>query len=139
MGDNMVVRQEPIAAAPPKQRSAGIPLIEVALAAASAYDAAGTSPFVSAGPLESLPLPVSGMKPQRFDAQFSAILDLAAELCAKTDAGSLLLMLEGPTDWDRLREHAGDLQIVIAADTAEELAGADQAGLATIILNMAEA
>src|SRR2546421_4468923 len=138
MGDNMVVRQEPIAAAPPKQRSAGIPLIEVALAAASAYDAAGTSPFVSAGPLESLPLPTSGMKPQRFDAQFAAILDLAAKLCAKTDAGSLLVMLEGPTDWDKLHDKAGELQVVVAADTAEELAGADEAGLATIVLNMAD-
>ena len=63
------------------------------------------------------------MKPQRFDAQFAAILDLAAELSAKTDAGSLLVMLEGPTDWEQLRQHAGELEIVIAADTAEELAG----------------
>src|SRR5205085_4252957 len=63
---------------------------------------------------------------------------LAADLCAKTDAGSLLVMLEGPTDWEQLKERAGDLQVVIAADTAQELDGAGEAGLATIILNMAD-
>ena len=51
---------------------------------------------------------------------------LAANLCAQTDASSLLVMLEGPTDWEQLREHAQDLQIVIAADTVEELAGANR-------------
>ena len=78
------------------------------------------------------------MKPQRFDDQFAALLDLAARLCAEADAGSLLVMLEGPTDWKQLRQHAGNVQIVIAADTAEELDGAAEAGLATIILNMAD-
>src|SRR5262245_36149960 len=138
MGANMVLRQEPIAAAMPKQRIARIPRIEVALAAASAYDAADASPISSAGPLVSLPLPTSGMKPQRFDVQFAAILDLAARLCATTDASSLLVMLEGPTEWDKLRARAGELQVVVAADTAEELAGAEEAGLATLVLNMAD-
>src|SRR3954467_10809464 len=137
MGTSMVQRQEPIAVAPRKQRTARIPPIEVALSALAAYDAADASPLASAGPLDTLPLPVSGMKPQRFDAQFAAILDLAAKLCAKTDAGSLLVMLEGPTDWDKLRDKAGGLQVVVSADTAEELAGADEAGLSTIVLNMA--
>jgi diadenylate cyclase len=138
MGIHMVPRQEPIAVAPRKQRTARIPPIEVALSALAAYDAADASPLPSTGPLDTLPLPVSGMKPQRFDAQFAAILDLAAKLCAKTDAGSLLVMLEGPTDWDKLRDKAGELQVVVAADTAEELAGADEAGLSTIVLNMAD-
>src|SRR5688572_21278656 len=47
-------------------------------------------------------------------------------------------MLEGPTEWHRLRASVGDLKVVVAADTAEELAGADKEGLATIILNMAD-
>jgi diadenylate cyclase len=80
-----------------------------------------------------------GMKPQRFDEQFAGIIDLAVQLCAQTEAGSLLVMLEGPTDWERLRERAGELRVVVAADTADELAGADEAKLATIILNMADA
>jgi DNA integrity scanning protein DisA with diadenylate cyclase activity len=78
------------------------------------------------------------MKIQRFDAQFAALIELAARLARETEAGSLLVMLEGPTEWDQLHKTVGDLKVVVAADTAEELAGADEAGLATIILNMAD-
>jgi DNA integrity scanning protein DisA with diadenylate cyclase activity len=75
---------------------------------------------------------------QRFDSQFAVLIDLAARLGRATEAGSLLVMLERPTDWQALRETAGDLQLVAAADTAAELEGAEEAGLATIILNMAD-
>jgi DNA integrity scanning protein DisA with diadenylate cyclase activity len=78
------------------------------------------------------------MRIQRFDAQFAALIDLAARMCDATDASSLLVMLEGPTDWELLRDSVGQLRVVVAADTAEELAGADQAGLATVVLNMAD-
>ena len=47
-----------------------------------------------------------------------------AALCADADAHSLLVMLEGPTDWEQLQARTGDLRVVVAADTAEELAGA---------------
>jgi DNA integrity scanning protein DisA with diadenylate cyclase activity len=76
------------------------------------------------------------MKTQRFDERFAAIIDLAAKLCAQTDAASLLVMLEGPTDWQQLRERSGDLQVVVAADRPEDLDGAADAALDTIILNM---
>jgi DNA integrity scanning protein DisA with diadenylate cyclase activity len=79
------------------------------------------------------------MKIQRFDTQFSALIDLAARLCKQTESGSLLVMLEGPTDWDLLKKRAEGAQVVVAADTPEELAGADAAGIATIVLNMADA
>jgi len=136
---------KPIAAELPKQqvragRGGQNGSIAVALSAPTAYDAADVlSTRLLSGQFEPDRKPQAGMKPQRFDAQFAAILDLAANLCAQTDASSLLVMLEGPTDWEQLREHAHDLQIVIAADTVEELAGAEQAGLATIVLNMADA
>src|SRR5207249_11999421 len=129
---NMQLRQEPIAAASTKQRTARNPRIEVALSGASAYDAADAAALRALQLSASLDAPASRMKPQRFDAQFAAIVDLAAKLCAKTDAGSLLVMLEGPTDWEQLHDRAGDLQVVVAADTAEELAGAEEAKLATI-------
>lgn len=79
------------------------------------------------------------MKPQRFEGQFASIIDLAGKLCAETDAHSLLVMLEGPTDWALLQERAGELRVVVAADHAEELAGAEEAGIPTIVLNMADA
>jgi DNA integrity scanning protein DisA with diadenylate cyclase activity len=122
-----------------KQRTGRIPASAVALSAATAYDAADVLSLDSA-PGVSVPdcQTVLGMKIQRFDEQFASIIDLAARLCAQTDASSLLVMLEGPTDWKQLRQRVGPLQIVIAADTADELAGADEAGLGTIVLNMAE-
>ena len=78
------------------------------------------------------------MKPQRFDAQFSALIEMAARLCRQLRASSLLVMLEGPTDWEQLQTSVGELRVVVAPDTAEELARADEAGLATIVLNMAD-
>jgi DNA integrity scanning protein DisA with diadenylate cyclase activity len=78
------------------------------------------------------------MKPQRFEGQFASIVDLAARLGAENDASSLLVMLEGPTDWEKLQAAAGELRVVVAADHAEELAGADEAGIPTIVLNMAD-
>ena len=83
----------------PQQREGGNSPSAVARSKGSAYDAADApvdrprfapSPVLRAAPL--------GMKPQRFDKQFAALLDLAARLCADTEAGSLLVMLEGPTD-----------------------------------------
>ena len=76
------------------------------------------------------------MKFHRFDKQFSAAVDMAVEFCRQTGAGAILLMLEGPTDWPQLAKRADGLQVVIAADTLEELDGAPAAGFATILLNM---
>jgi diadenylate cyclase len=78
------------------------------------------------------------MKQHRFDAQFSAIIELAGQFCRLTEANALLLMLEGPTDWLELKRRVGELKIVVAADTDEELAGAEEAGLAVIKLGMAD-
>ena len=76
------------------------------------------------------------MKLHRFDSEFSSVIDLAAQLCRQTDAGAILLMLEGPTDWAELARRTAGLRIVVAADTVDELAGAEELGLATITLAM---
>ena len=100
-----------------------------ALAAALAVASSNCRPTV---PLELPP----GMKLHRFDGEFSAVIDLAARLCRQTDAGAMLLMLEGPTDWAELCKRTEGLRIVIAADTGEELTGAEELGLSTIVLSM---
>lgn len=73
-----------------------------------------------------------------FDAQFGALIDLAARLSRETEAGSLLLMLERRIDWQELRRRLDGLKVVVAADTDDDLAGAADAGLATIVLNMTD-
>lgn len=78
-----------------------------------------------------------GMKHLRFENQFAALVELAVKLCRQTEAGAILLMMEGQTDWPALAAATEGLQTVVAADTAEELAGAEEAGLSTVILGMA--
>jgi DNA integrity scanning protein DisA with diadenylate cyclase activity len=77
-----------------------------------------------------------GPQVQRFDQQFTAIVELASALGRQAEAGALLLMLEGQADWAQLVALSNGLKVVVAADTAELLAGAEDAGLATIVLGM---
>jgi DNA integrity scanning protein DisA with diadenylate cyclase activity len=79
------------------------------------------------------------MKPQPYDGDLTGYVDLALELCRMTEAGALLVMLSGPTDWEQLKEAADSVRIVVAADTEEELEGAADAGLGTITVGMEDA
>lgn len=76
------------------------------------------------------------MKQQRFNEQFAAIYDLAVSLSKLADADALLVMLDGPTDWEELSKRAGREKILAAADSEEALEGAADAGLATVVLEM---
>ena len=79
------------------------------------------------------------MKPHKFDDQFSTIYDLAIQLSAAADADALLVMLDGPTDWNKLRELAGDEKILVCADHEDAITGDTEAGLSAVILNMGDA
>lgn len=76
------------------------------------------------------------MKPQKFVEQFEQFYDFAVQICRTVSADALLVMLDGPTEWEQLQARAGETKVLVAADTAEELAGAKEAGLDTVILNM---
>ena len=76
------------------------------------------------------------MKPQKFDEQFATIYELAVRLCESVDADALMVFLEAPTDWGELRNRAGDEKILVAADSSDQLEGADEAGLQTIVHEM---
>ena len=78
------------------------------------------------------------MKPVKIDDQLSDFLDLAAKLCQEREASALLVLLPGPTDWEELKNRLNGLKVVVTADLEEELAGAAEAGLDTIVLNMPE-
>jgi len=79
------------------------------------------------------------MKPQKFNDQFATVYDLAVRLSAIDDVDALLVMLDGPTDWNALRERANNEKIIVVADLKEELTGAEEAGLQTVVLGMDEA
>lgn len=79
------------------------------------------------------------MKPQRFTSQFATFLQMAVGFCASCKTEALLLLLEGPADWDKLKESVGGVRLIVAADTAEELAGAAEDGVTHLVLGMREA
>ena len=70
--------------------------------------------------------------------QFQNIIDLAAQLAEVVAADALLILLEGPTDWQQLREATTGQRVVLAADYPLELDGAAAAGFPLVVLNMPE-
>ena len=64
---------------------------------------------------------------QKFTEQFQNLFDLSAKLSRSVDADALLILLEGPTDWQRLKTLAGEEKILIAADFEPQVAGAAEA------------
>ena len=76
------------------------------------------------------------MKPIKLTEQFQTLFDGAVKLSDAVDADALLLLVDAPTDWDRLKKLSDREKIVIAADTAEQVEGAGAAGLPTVLLDM---
>jgi DNA integrity scanning protein DisA with diadenylate cyclase activity len=79
------------------------------------------------------------VKTNRFTEQFQTIFDAAAKLSQSAGADALLLLVEGPIDWERLKTRSGDKKLLIAADFPQQIDGASAAGLATVLLKMPEA
>jgi diadenylate cyclase len=78
------------------------------------------------------------MKSQKFTGEFETIANLAVQLAKATRADALLVLLDGPTDWQRLKGVDSELTILVAADTAEQLTGAKEAGVPSVVLDMAD-
>lgn len=78
------------------------------------------------------------MSALRFTEQFKTLLNLALGLRESSSAEAILLLLDGPSDWARLKSLAGDAKIIVAADSAEHLAGAKEAGMSCLVLDMAK-
>lgn len=78
------------------------------------------------------------MEPLRFSESFKTLYNLAIRLAESAEADAVLLLLEGPADWPRLKKLAGTQKVLVAADTAEELEGAKETGLEAVCLNMAD-
>jgi diadenylate cyclase len=77
-----------------------------------------------------------GMKWLRFTEQFKTLYSLALRLTESAGAEAILLLLDGPADFQRLKKMAGDEKVLVAADAAEQLKGAGEAGLAAVRLDM---
>ncbi len=78
------------------------------------------------------------MKSIKFNDKLAVYVDLALRLAEAEQASAILMMLTGPTEWEELRERIGPMPLILAADKPEELAGASEFGLQTVVLNMPE-
>jgi DNA integrity scanning protein DisA with diadenylate cyclase activity len=81
----------------------------------------------------------SRLKATRFTEQFLSFFDLAVKLSHGVEADALMLLLEGPCDWERLKALAGDQKLLIAADVPAQIEGASEQGLRTVLLNSPDA
>lgn len=77
------------------------------------------------------------MSAHKVTKQFTTILTAAGALVAETDADALLVLLDGTTDWQRLRQSipATVTKVIVATDDASDLHGAAEAGLIPLTLN----
>ena len=79
------------------------------------------------------------MNPLRFTDRFKTLFTLAIQLSESSEADAVLLLLESSvSDWSRLDKLAGEQRLLVAADTPQQLDGAEQAGLDTVLLDMAD-
>lgn len=77
------------------------------------------------------------MKPQKFTDQFAKMVELGVRVSKAVEADALLLLLEGPSDWQRLKELTDGEKLMVAADIAEQVRGATESQIPSVVLNMA--
>lgn len=78
------------------------------------------------------------MKLHRFSGLFATLFDAAVVVAGRESANAVLVSLDGPTNWEELRNRGGDVKLIVVADRPEKLEGAQQAGLHQVVLDMEE-
>jgi DNA integrity scanning protein DisA with diadenylate cyclase activity len=72
--------------------------------------------------------------------QFDTLCVLAARLCQAVQAEALLVLVDRSVDWAQLKKSVGPgIKILVVGDMEEQLRGADEANLDTVVLSMPEA
>ncbi len=73
----------------------------------------------------------------KLSKQIILVLESASKLAIETEADAVLLLLDGTTDWGRLRETipAEIRKVIVAADHKDDLDGASDVGLIPLVLN----
>jgi DNA integrity scanning protein DisA with diadenylate cyclase activity len=74
----------------------------------------------------------------KFTEQFQAMCTLAVQVAKAEEADALLLLVDGPTDWQRVRKIAGKQKVIVAANEADQVVGAADAELHIVLLAMGD-
>jgi len=75
----------------------------------------------------------------RFTDQLKALLSIAARLRKEIQAEALVVLLEGTADFAKLKSLVGETKLIAAADTADQLKGASEAGVLSVRIDMPNA
>jgi DNA integrity scanning protein DisA with diadenylate cyclase activity len=76
------------------------------------------------------------MTPLRFTDRFKTLFSLSIRLLETLEADAVLLLLDGPADWARLKKLADEAKVLVVVDSAEQAAAAKEAGLESVVLDM---
>lgn len=81
------------------------------------------------------------MATQRYTKHTAAIIKMSVEMAVKLSADAILILLDGATDWKKLRNSvAGSpVPVIVALDLPSDLEGAAEAGLKPLPLNKEKA
>lgn len=77
------------------------------------------------------------MKAQKFTEQFEALLKLATELAQRHADATVMVLLEGPTDWTKLRTSTKGVKTIVAAESPQILEGSEELELVPLAVDMA--
>lgn len=78
-------------------------------------------------------------KPQRLSERAAVVYEYAARLATAVEADALLALVDGPTDWAGLRQAAQGHRVLVVGEVPDDLAGATEAGLVSLLLEMPDA
>jgi len=78
------------------------------------------------------------MKTQKITSHFARFFAVAVSLAESTKADALLVLPDAPLNWEHLIRLGKDQKILIAADVPQQIEGASEAGLHTVLLDMAD-
>lgn len=79
------------------------------------------------------------MKTQKFNRQFAKFFDHAAQIGQTVEADAILIVLDAPTEWSKLKDKQVETKILITSDSEEAIQGAQEAGFETVLVNMPDA
>ena len=75
------------------------------------------------------------MTPAKYNDELRDMVALAVRMAKNSEADALLVMLEEPTDWAKLKKTVGSFELMVASDDASDVEGAAEAGLRTVVLD----
>lgn len=75
----------------------------------------------------------------RFGERFKVLWEMALKVADAVSAQAVLLLVEGPCDWARLAKLVDPLRILVAVDSPEDLAQAQQAGFRGVAVELLSA